>query len=165
LRQVIETAGRQPFAAITASAIAAGRDRRGKTPFQARHFVDTMRGLFAWAEEAELVRVDPAASVKYPLLKSGDGFPVWTESDVAAYEARWSIGTKERVWFDVLSYTGLRRGDAVRLGRQHVREGEAMITTERPQGRSGDPAVSLPGPHRDFAHRANQRSRFHLWRQ
>jgi integrase len=130
-RQIIESAGKQPYTAITEASIAAGRDRRGKTPHQARHFIDTMRSLYSWAREAGFVKVDPAAGVKYPTLKSGDGFPVWTDSDVAAYERRWPLGTKERVWFDVLSYTGLRRGDAVRLGRQHIRDGEAMITTEK----------------------------------
>jgi integrase len=35
------------------------------------------------------------------------------------------------VWLDVLLYTGLRRGDAVRLGRQHVRDGVATIKTEK----------------------------------
>jgi integrase len=134
-RQIIESAGRQPFAAIKEADIAAGRDRRGKTPFQARHFLDAMRGLYAWAKEAGFVKIDPAAGVKYPFLKSGEGFPVWTDSDVAAYEARWPIGTRERVWFDVLSYTGLRRGDAVRLGKQHIRDGEAMITTEKSGGK------------------------------
>ena len=135
LRQVIQSGGRQPYSAVTQAAIAAGRDRRGKTPFQARHFLDTMRGLFEWAQEAGFVKSNPAAAVKYPVLKSGAGFPVWTDEDVADYEARWPIGTKERVWFDVLSYTGLRRGDAVRLGRQHVRDGEAVITTEKSGGK------------------------------
>ncbi|MGB9414558.1 MAG: integrase, partial [Pseudolabrys sp.] len=51
LRQVIESAGRKPFSAISEATIAAGRDRRGKTPFQARHFLDTLRGLFEWAKE------------------------------------------------------------------------------------------------------------------
>jgi integrase len=31
----------------------------------------------------------------------------------------------------VLLYTGLRRGDAVRLGRQHVRSGIATLKTEK----------------------------------
>jgi integrase len=35
------------------------------------------------------------------------------------------------VWLDVLLYTGLRRGDAVRLGRPHVRDGIASIKTEK----------------------------------
>ena len=134
-RQIIESAGRQPFTAIREADIATGRDRRGKTPHQARAFIDTMRCLYAWAKEVGFVKVDPAAGVKYPTLKSGEGFPVWTDSDVAAYEARWPIGTKERVWFDVLSYTGLRRGDAVKLGKQHVRDGEAVITTEKSGGK------------------------------
>jgi integrase len=33
-----------------------------------------------------------------------------------------------------LLYTGLRRGDAVRLGRQHVRDGIATLRTEKSQG-------------------------------
>jgi integrase len=56
---------------------------------------------------------------------------VWSEDDVAAYERRWPIGTRERVWLDVLLYTGLRRGDAVKLGRQHVRDGVATLKTEK----------------------------------
>jgi integrase len=35
------------------------------------------------------------------------------------------------VWLDVLLYTGLRRGDAVRFGRQHLRDGIGTITTEK----------------------------------
>jgi integrase len=61
------------------------------------------------------------------------------EDDVTAYEQRWPIGTRQRVWLDVLLYTGLRRGDAVRLGRQHVRDAIAMIKTEK----TGMP-VTLP---------------------
>jgi integrase len=131
LKQVIAAAGNSPYTAITAAVIADGRDRRGKTPFQARHFLDTMRGLFAWAVEAGFVKSNPAALVKYPKLKSGDGFPIWTENDVAAYEAHWPLGTRQRVWLAVLMYTGLRRGDAVKLGRQHVRNGIATIKTQK----------------------------------
>jgi integrase len=130
-KQVIATAGPKPYTAITSAIIAAGRDRRHKTPFQARHFLDTLRGLFEWAQEAQFVKSNPAVEVKYPLLKSGQGFPVWTEEDVAAYEAHWPLGTRQRVWISVLLYTGLRRGDAVRIGPQHVRDGVASIRTEK----------------------------------
>jgi integrase len=34
------------------------------------------------------------------------------------------IGTRQRVWLDVLLYTGLRVGDAYRFGKQHVQAGE-----------------------------------------
>jgi hypothetical protein len=56
LRQVIASAGNQPFAKITKANITAGRDRRASTPFQARHFLDTVRGLFRWALNARLVK-------------------------------------------------------------------------------------------------------------
>jgi integrase len=131
LRQVIRTAGADSYASVTASAVAAGRDRRGKTPAQARHFIDTMRGLFKWAKSASFVKTNPAESVEYPPKPKGQGFPAWTEEDLARYEAHWPIGAKERVWLAVLLYTGLRRGDAVRLGRQHVRNGVASLRTEK----------------------------------
>jgi integrase len=131
LKHVLESAGQQPFAKITHASVLSGRERRSATPAQARNFLDTMRGLFRWALDARLVRSDPTAGVKNPKRPKGDGFRPWTEEDVAAYERRWPIGTRQRVWLDVLLYTGLRRGDAVRLGRQHVRDGVAQVKTEK----------------------------------
>jgi hypothetical protein len=60
---VIASAGQQPFAKITRKTIVAGIDRRGKTPFAAANFLLTMRGLFKWAANAELVRADPTDGV------------------------------------------------------------------------------------------------------
>ena len=131
LRQVLETAGHQPFSGITVATIETGRERRARTPAQARHFIDTMRGLFRWALKARLVKSDPTLGVGYPKQKKGEGFIPWTEDHVAAYERRWPIGTRQRVWLDLLLYTGLRRGDVVRLGRQHVRDGVATLKTEK----------------------------------
>jgi integrase len=64
---------------------------------------------------------------------------MWTEDEMVAYERRWPIGTRQRVWLDTLAYTGLRRGDVVRLGRQHVRNGIATLKTEK-----GGVTVTLP---------------------
>jgi len=97
-RHVIEKAGHQPIRNITSAAITKGRDSRSATPAQARNFLDAMRGLFKWAKEAKHVTVDPTDGVKNPKRRKGPGFPVWTEEDAAAYDERWPIGTKERVW-------------------------------------------------------------------
>jgi integrase len=141
MRGVLVQAGQEAATAIRRSHIVAGRDRRAGTPAQARNFLDAMRGLFRWALDAGHVKADPTAGIKNPDRPKGGGFPVWTEDDVAQYEARWPIGTKQRVWLDVLLYTGLRRGDAVQLGRQHVRDGLATIRTEKSQGQV---TVSIP---------------------
>jgi len=138
---VIEKAGHQSIRAITSAVITKGRDSRAATPAQARNFLDAMRGLFKWAKEAKHVTVDPTTGVKNPKRRKGPGFPVWTEDDAAAYDKRWPIGTKERVWRDVLFYTGLRRGDAVTLGRQHVRDSVATLRAEKSQG---EMIVSIP---------------------
>lgn len=128
---VRETAGNREAVKITQAVIIAGRERRTHTPAQARNFLDAMRGLFKWAVKAKHVKADPTLEVENPPRKKGDGFRAWTEEDMAAYEAHWPLGTRQRVWLDVLAYTGLRRGDAVRFGRQHVRDGVGSIKTEK----------------------------------
>jgi integrase len=132
--RVIKTAGDNPFAKIDTAVIMAGRERRAGTPAQARNFLDAMRGLFRWALAAKLVKSDPTAGVNNPPRKAGDGFVPWTEEHVAQYQRRWPLGTRQRVWLDVLLYSGLRRGDAVRYGRQHVTNGIGRIKTEKSGG-------------------------------
>jgi integrase len=123
---VIKNVGDLPVTAITREKVIEARNKRAvKTPHQARNFLDALRGLFRWALDAG------HAGVTNPKRKSGDGFAPWAEDDVLAYERRWPIGTQQRVWLDGLLYTGLRRGDAVRLGRQHVRDGVATLQTEK----------------------------------
>ena len=130
-QQVIETAGNASLSSITLKVIRAGLERRAHTPGQAQHFLNAMRALFRWAVKVQLVKADPTAGIEAPAHRRDAGIRPWTEDDVAAYVKRWPIGTRQRVWLDVLLFTGLRRGDAVRLGRQHVRDGIATIKTEK----------------------------------
>ena len=97
--------------------------------------------MFRWAVDAQLVTSDPTEGVKNPRGKKTGGFPIWTAEEVERYEQYWPVGTEERVWLDVLLFTGLRRGDAVTIGRQHVRNGVAILRTEKSQG---DITVTLP---------------------
>lgn len=131
MKRVLESSGKAPYKAITRAHIVDGRERRAKTPAQARNFLDAVRGLFRWALEAQLVDADPTSGVKNPKQPKNAGFPAWNDVDVEKYYAKWQQGTKERVWIDVLLYTGLRRGDAVLLGRQHVRDGIASLKTAK----------------------------------
>ena len=129
-RHVEKQAGDVPFKAITRAKIIEGREKRKATPNQANNFIKSMRGLFSWAVDMEHVSVDPTRDVKLLTIKT-EGFHVWTDDEVSKFEARWLVGTRERLAFDLLLYTGLRRGDAVRLGRQHVKDGVFRIKTEK----------------------------------
>lgn len=130
LRQVLSTAAAQPLGRIDRRAIIDGRERRAKTPFQARHFLNTMRALFAWAVDNDLAKSDPTAGLTIKKPRT-DGFEMWTEDEIARFEARWPRGTRQRVMFDLFLYTGLRRGDVAVLGKQHVTKGVIMIDTEK----------------------------------
>ena len=46
---------------------------------------------------------------------------------MAKFEARWPRGTRQRVMFDILAYTGLRIGDVAILGRQHLKQRTLVI--------------------------------------
>jgi integrase len=131
----IKAIGSEPYRAMTRKDVAAIRDRRATTPAQARNVLDALRGLYAWALEGQLVDIDPTVGVTNPPRKTGAGFPAWTEAEAVRFEAAWPLGTRQRVWYAVLRYTGVRRGDAVTIGWQHVRDGLVTIYTEKSGGR------------------------------
>jgi len=135
MAHVLDESGEFPITKLTRKAIVAGRDRRADRPAAARHFLDTIKGMCAWATDAEHFKADPAIGIKAPKPPKGGGMKVWTEDEVERYETKWPLGTNERVWLDVLVYTGLRRGDAVLLGKQHCSVGpegmEAALKTEK----------------------------------
>ena len=131
-RAVEASAGRTPVRLIDRSVILAGRDRRRETPHAANVFIKAMRSLFGWAVERGHAPSNPTIGVKLLAGENDDvGFHAWTEDELARFEVRWPVGTRERLAFDILLYTGLRRGDAARLGRQHVRHGEFSLRTEK----------------------------------
>lgn len=133
MRHVLKAAGAHPLSKINAASIKAGKERRSATPSQAKHFVTTIRNMFAWAIDAKLARQDPTIGIKFKRSKNQrkGGFPVWTDEDIAAFERCWPRGTRPRVMFDIFLYTGLRRGDAARVGKQHVRKGVITLETEK----------------------------------
>lgn len=108
-------------------------DRRRNTPSAARNFLDTMRGMFEWLVSTDRVSADPTAGLKVKRPKSR-GFPEWTYDEILQYEKRWPLGTRERVMLDVYIYTGLRRGDAARVGPGHVKNDVITLATEKGQG-------------------------------
>ncbi|NLS03568.1 tyrosine-type recombinase/integrase [Rhizobium sp. P32RR-XVIII] len=130
LKQVLEKNGDLPFGRMTKADIKAGIDKRAATPNAANNFLKTMSHLFKWAIEAEHVEINPVTGVSKVNVKS-DGFHTWTVEQVEKYRAHHKLGTKSRLAIDILLFLGLRRGDAVVVGRQHLKDGVISLKTEK----------------------------------
>jgi integrase len=122
LDRVVKTAGDIKLSQITRKMIAEGRDRRSETPFAAINYLKVMSQIFAWAVDAGIMAENPAKGIERP-SPATEGHHTWTIAEVQKYQERHPIGTRARLAMDLLLYTGLRRGDVVMLGRQHVRNG------------------------------------------
>src|SRR5262245_17620934 len=60
-----------------------------------------------------------------------EGLHPWTVAEVEQFEACYPIGSKARLALALLMYTGVRRSDVVKLGRQHVRDGWITIAPQK----------------------------------
>lgn len=130
IKPALERAGNQPLEAWTRKFIIASLDARASTPAVARNFLGTLRAVFQWGLSREHIEIDPTVAIKVAKIKS-DGFPTWTASEMATFEAHWPIGTRQRLAYDLMLWTGLRRGDAARVGPQHVLYGSIVMDTEK----------------------------------
>lgn len=123
--------GHLPFSQVDDLAVIQGREKRAATPSAANNYLKTMRALFKWAKDVKLMKASPAAEVAF-LPNKTDGFEPWTAADVEAFRAKWEIGTRQRVAFEIYYWTGLRRGDACQLGKQHVsKNGKIRLRMEK----------------------------------
>lgn len=130
-KRMIAATGDMPYALIDRALIVSTRDGKRSTPAAANNFMKTIRGLFRWALDAALVENDPTAGVKGVKLPSKGGFHEWSEEELDQFEARWPVGTRERLAMSIFLYTGLRRGDAAMLGKQHIKNGVITLRTEK----------------------------------
>jgi integrase len=120
--------GDRPFALLPPEWIEALLD--AKPPHAARSWLVTLRSLCLFALKRGWLRADPTANIKLRAIK-GDGFHTWTEDEIAQFEANHPIGTKPRLALAMLLYTGQRRSDVVKMGRQHIRDGVLTVKQQK----------------------------------
>ena len=127
---------------MTAKAIRLLRDRKTGLPEAANNSVKAIRRVFAWGLECELVASNPARDVSY-VRNATDGHHPWTAAEITQFEQRHPVGTKARLALCILLFTGLRRSDAVLLGRQHARQDWFELTLQKNRKRKPI-AIELP---------------------
>ena len=102
-------------------------------PFAQRNFLNTVRVMFNWAKIEGRIPSDPSADVTRDKVKTA-GYATWLETDIGRFEAAHPVGTKARLAFALLLYTGQRRGDVVKLGRQNIDTGWLIIDQGKTAG-------------------------------
>ena len=91
----------------------------GKAPM-ANGTVAILRVVFNWAVDIEkLVDRNPCLGVKAFSYVKGTNH-VWTDEDMQRFEAFYPLGSRERLAYALLLYTGQRSNDVKRMGRQHI---------------------------------------------
>jgi integrase len=105
-------------------------------PGAANNRLKYIGSMLSWAVENNLIRSNPAREVK-PLRYSTEGFHAWTPDEVKQFEDRHPVGTKARLALALMLYLGVRRGDVVTLGRQHVRDGAIRFVPLKTRRKNG----------------------------
>jgi integrase len=99
-----------------------------KTPGMANLSSSVLRRLFAYAIKKELRTDNPFSGIEPYKLGSHH---TWTEAEIAKYRETWPTGTRERLAFDLLLYTGQRVGDVAGMRHADIRDGAIHIVTEK----------------------------------
>jgi integrase len=105
-------------------------DAKAATPAAANKFRKLLHVLMHVAVDRGWRKDNPVTGVKGVRSKS-QGFQTWSEDHIAQFEAKHAIGTKARLALALLLYTGQRRGDVIRMGKQHVRNGVLTIRQQK----------------------------------
>lgn len=142
LDRMKEKAGNAPLSKIRPESIATGRDDRAAKPSDANKYLKCSVALYRFAISRKWMKDNPAKGIER-IKTASEGFHTWTEEEARAFEDKWPIGTRERLAFDLLVYTGVRRSDVVRLGRQYARDGEITITTEKSRNMGNPVEVTI----------------------
>jgi integrase len=123
-----------PLTRITMQALAVLRDRKVDFRHAANNRIKVLRALFGWACEEKHVDSDPTIGLKKLRAVTG-GHHSWTMDEIEQFEARHPLGTKARLAITLMLFTGARRSDAVRLGKQHMQGGRLRWTAYKNRNR------------------------------
>ena len=97
-----------------------------------------LSALMNFAIRQGFITINPVLATR-PYRVDTKGFHTWTEEEIARFETRHHVGTKARLAFDLMLWTGQRGGDVRVMGPQHLRNKRLHVTQEKTGA-----TVSLP---------------------
>jgi integrase len=103
----------------------------GKQGFAKRNFMKALRPLMKFAVSILMIAENPTDGIKVAAPKSQGGHRAWDDDQIAAFRQHHAIGSRARRAFELLLNTGQRRGDVIKMGRQHFRDGVLHVKQEK----------------------------------
>jgi integrase len=79
-----------------------------------------LRAVMRYAVDTGWRKDNPVAGIRPYRLGTRH---TWSDEELATFESRWQLGTRERLAYALLLYTGQRVGDVVRMRRQDIVNG------------------------------------------
>jgi integrase len=89
---------------------------------------DVLRKLLAYAVANDYRPDNPVTQIQ---RYKGGTHHTWTDGELAAYERRWPLGTRERLAYSLLLQTGQRAGDIVRMRRADITGGSIALVQQK----------------------------------
>ncbi|WP_291733737.1 site-specific integrase [Leisingera sp. F5] len=127
--------GDKPFTLLLPRHIRSRRDEMTDRPEAANSMVKALRQLYRFALRYDHHEDNPAEKVEY-LKGNADGFHSWSLEEIEKFEECHPVGTPARLALTLALYTGQRRADLVKLGKQHVRNGWLIFTQHKGRNRN-----------------------------
>jgi integrase len=84
--------------------------------------------VMAYAIEAGVRSDNPFAGLKPYRLGT---YHTWTDAEITQFERKWPLGTRERLSFALLLYTGQRGGDVVKILRSDIVGGRIRVAQDK----------------------------------
>jgi integrase len=132
-KRVFYTANGKRIMLLTSEHMQRIINEKTATPFAQRNLLNTLRAMFSWALSEGRVPANPTLGVTRVRAKT-TGYKTWSESEIERFEAKHPIGSKARLAFALILFTGQRRSDVVKMGPQHVHRGVLTIDQKKTKG-------------------------------
>jgi integrase len=126
--------GLAPYASLKKVHVRKIRDLKADVPEAANHRLKQISALYAWAIKNDLATVNPAEKVE-KLRGRSEGFYTWSEDDVETFETYWPVGSRPRLAMSIMLYLGVRRSDAIVIGKKHESRDGSFVSFVQFKGR------------------------------
>lgn len=104
--------------------------KKKSTPSAANNWLKRMRQLLAFAVDVGMRSDNPTIGIKLLKIES-DGHPTWSDEHIEAFRRKHPSGSRARLALEMGLCTMQRKGDLVRMGRQHIQNGVLAIRQQK----------------------------------